>query len=85
MQPNGNLSTSTSTTTDQPSRGGNHPTPAMNERMNTMYRAYHKNPNRWMINHVPVRQERHIDWIAVIGFISLIAVSTWFAMFLQTV
>lgn len=50
-----------------------------------MNRSYHKNPNRWMINHVPVMQERHIDWIAVIGFISLIAVSTWFAMFLQTV
>lgn len=55
------------------------------ERMNTMNRAYYKNPNRWMINHVPIRQERHIDWIAVMGFIALVVFSTWFAMLLWSV
>ena len=50
-----------------------------------MNRAYYKNPNRWTINHVPVRQERHIDWIAVMGFITLIVVSIWFAMLLRTI
>ena len=50
-----------------------------------MNRAYRKNPNRWTINHVPVRQERRIDWIAIMGFIMVIGSSVWFAWLLWSI
>ena len=43
-----------------------------------MNRPY-KNPNRWMINHVPVMQLKHFDWSLALAFVGIIAASAWFA------
>ena len=43
-----------------------------------MNRPY-KNPNRWMINHVPVRQEKHFDWSLALAFVALLFAAAWFA------
>lgn len=59
--------------------------PGNDERMIRMKRAYYKDPNRWMINHVPVMQERHIDWISIMGFIIAIGFIVWFTWLLWTV
>lgn len=45
-----------------------------------MNRPY-KNPNRWMINHVPVMREkpRLSYWVCALAFVEVIAATVWFA------
>lgn len=43
-----------------------------------MNRPY-KNPNRWMINRVPVMQERHFAWDLALAFVGLLFAAAWFA------
>lgn len=50
-----------------------------------MKRAYYKNPNRWMITYVPVRQGRQIDWMPIIGITIALGFSVLFAWMLWTI
>lgn len=41
-----------------------------------MNRPY-KNPNRWMVNHTYVMQEKRFDWLAILAAIEVLAVTVW--------
>lgn len=46
--------------------------------MNRIYGRPRSNPNRWMINYVPVvPHKRKIDWLVVIGLVEIFALAVW--------
>lgn len=47
-----------------------------------MNRPY-KNPNRWMVNYVPVmREKRWFDWLPALAAIEALAIVVWFTWLL---